>query len=337
MITNTKNVGTLTQQTYSVKYSQGQKYSATLSPGRYLIECWGASGSHDKIKDGGNGAYVRGYIRFLRQTTVYPFAGESGKTYGDTTYNGGGSGLFKPDNKFWSELKWTAKCGAGGGASDVRLIDGEWNNTESLKSRIIVAAGGGGYVNYNYGKGDNEVSGSSGGALEASRGSYSQCVGCPDHDAGQIDLAEGGSQDRGGKTATSEGGLGYGGNSIHVIGGGGGGGYFGGAGGSNAYHRNGSGAGGSSFISGHSGCHAFLDKTSNETSSLTSIHYSGFYFTNTEMKGGDEIFLSPEGQYEKGHIGDGFIRITAISCLIQTKSFQTLTLPYSFLFIIFIK
>ena len=35
-------------------------------------------------------------------------------------------------------------AGGGGGATDVRLTPGEWNNFDSLKSRIMVAAGGGG-------------------------------------------------------------------------------------------------------------------------------------------------------------------------------------------------
>ena len=321
MITNTNNVGILSNKTYSVTYVQGQKYSVTLTQGRYLIECWGAGGSHDTIKEGGNGAYVRGNIRIIRKTTLYLFAGESGKTYGDVTYNGGGSGLFIPDpdplyNDFWLSIKGKAKCGSGGGATDVRLVDGEWNSFESLKSRIMVAAGGGGYVNFNNGAGDNEVSGSSGGALEAKNGSYSQCINCSDDDAGAIDLAEGGTQTSGGKTPSSEGGFGYGGNSYFTIGGGGGGGYFGGSGGSCSTHRNGSGAGGSSFISGHNGCIAFPE------SSLTNIHYSGLYFTDTEMKSGDEIFLSPDGEFEKGHIGDGYIRITAISNLTHTKNIQ---------------
>ena len=207
------------------------------------------------------------------------------------------------------------------------------NNTESLKSRIIVAAGGGGYVNYNNKYGNNEVSGSSGGALEASKGGYSQCLQCSNSEAKEIELAEGGSQTSGGKISTSEGGLGYGGNSYDTIGGGGG--YFGGSGGSRSTHRNGSGAGGSSFISGHSGCHAFGEKSSNETSSSSTVHYSGHYFINTEMKSGDETFLSPEGQNEKGHFGDGFIRITAVSFLIQTKHSNIIKIHFSFLFIFF--
>ena len=163
MITNTNNVGELTKDTFSVTYKEGQRYSCTLHPGVYLIECWGASGSHDLKKEGGMGAYVSGYLRLLRSQNFYLFAGEQGKIYGDVTYNGGGSGLFKPNNDYWKSLENKAKCGSGGGASDIRLIDGDWNDEESLKSRIIVAAGGGGFVNYNNGDGDNEVPGSSGG------------------------------------------------------------------------------------------------------------------------------------------------------------------------------
>ena len=139
MITNINGNGTLTPQSFAVTYVHGQKYSATLNPGTYLIECWGASGAHNLTNVGGNGAYVRGYIRFHRPTTVYLFAGESGKTYGDATYNGGGHGLFHPNREFndydyWIELQGISRCGSGGGASDVRLIGGEWNNKESLKS-----------------------------------------------------------------------------------------------------------------------------------------------------------------------------------------------------------
>lgn len=36
----------------------------------------------------------------------------------------------------------------GGGATDVRMVKGEWDNTESLLSRIIVAAGGAGNSKY---------------------------------------------------------------------------------------------------------------------------------------------------------------------------------------------
>lgn len=36
------------------------------------------------------------------------------------------------------------KGGRGGGASDIRLIGGAWNDSNGLRSRILVAGGGGG-------------------------------------------------------------------------------------------------------------------------------------------------------------------------------------------------
>ena len=333
MISNTHDLGKLVKQSLTVFYEKDKKsFSATLSPGKYLFECWGAEGSHN-LTEGGKGAYCSGEILISRSLTFYLFPGESGKTYGDHTFNGGGSGKFNASNEIWSNIEGIAKCGSGGGASDIRLIDGDWNDTRSLKSRIIVAAGGGGYVNYNAGNGDNEVPGSSGGNLTSLNGSYSQCIQCDSSEATEIKLAEGATQSKGGISVTSQGGLGYGGDSENNIGGGGGGGYFGGAGGSHAFHRYGSGSGGSSFISGYPGCHAFPSPTSEETSPTQNIHYSGLYFTNSQMKSGDYSFLSPSGTTENGHSGVGYIRITAIYLLIQTKYSSIWKAPLSFLFI----
>ena len=68
-------------------------------------------------------------------------------------------------------------------------------------------------------------------------------------------------------------------------------GYYGGAGGS---HLSGScaagGGGGSSFISGHNGCDA-ISGESTETNIVhtgQSVHYSGYKFSNTVMKAGNE-------------------------------------------------
>ena len=52
-----------------------------------------------------------------------------------TSFNGGGSGS-NTCNEFKNYL--------GGGATDVRLKNGDWDNLDGLKSRIMVAAGGGG-------------------------------------------------------------------------------------------------------------------------------------------------------------------------------------------------
>lgn len=52
-----------------------------------------------------------------------------------------------------------------GGATDVRLTPGNWNDFESLKSRIIVAGGGSGGATVMWGF--NNISGGSGGGVTA--------------------------------------------------------------------------------------------------------------------------------------------------------------------------
>jgi hypothetical protein len=71
-------------------------------------------------------------------------------------------------------------------------------------------------------------------------------------------------------------------------------------------------SGGSGFISGHTGCNAI-----NQNSTSTKIthtgqpnHYSGYIFTNTVMKAGDESMPSPTGGTETGHSGNGNAKIT---------------------------
>ena len=123
---------------------------------------------------------------------------------------------------------------------------------------------------------------------------------------------------------------------------GGGGGYYGG-GGSISYdwndggsrYRPGAGTGGSSFISGHTGCVAVTSSTdTNPKSGCTtgttdnncSVHYSGLKFNNTIMidgngykwtntKGGQEQMPNPNGGYYNlgaGHNSNGQAKITLI-------------------------
>ena len=65
-------------------------------------------------------------------------------------YNGGGLGTWDQEDD--------EAAGAGGGATDIRLVANDWDNFESLKSRIMVAAGGGGATNL--------TAGGAGGGLE---------------------------------------------------------------------------------------------------------------------------------------------------------------------------
>ena len=107
-----------------------------IYPGIYKIELWGAGGkdsdtTYDPPINPGHGAYTSGNIVLSKNDNLYFYVGKSFNTDDEdrpcNTFNGGGSGE-----------------AAGGGATDVRLVSGAWNNFDSLKSRIMVAAGGGG-------------------------------------------------------------------------------------------------------------------------------------------------------------------------------------------------
>ena len=326
----------IAKETFLVEYESDKAYEAILYPGKYKIECWGAQGAVSKLTDKGRGAYVSGEIKITRKRKIFLYVGEKGKINGGIMFNGGGDGRKRNVNEFWEQMT-LVKSGSGGGASDVRLEGGNWNDTESLKSRIIVAAGGGGFVDYASNDYNDEVAGSCGGELEASSGDYSECNGCASNNPGQITLATGGTQDRGGEALSSKGNLGCGGNSEEALGGGGGSGYFGGAGGSHAIHRYGSGAGGSSFISGHEGCYAFKIKNSEKPSSDTNIHYSGLFFTDTIMIAGNKTMPSPNGGNETGHPGDGAIKVSVLYPLYITVVCKTNKFSFVFVLIIIIQ
>ena len=107
----------------------GHVQTITLTRGNYLFECWGASGAdftNSNLISGGNGSYVFGKIRIDSPRKFSINVGQAGeRALMFPPFNGGGFSGY-----------------AGGGASDIRLISG--TNFESLKSRIIVAAGGSG-------------------------------------------------------------------------------------------------------------------------------------------------------------------------------------------------
>lgn len=104
-------------------YTGDYQIFTTPETGNYRIECAGASGYYDS----GKGTYASGILNLQKGEQLYIYVGEGNKSSG-IAYNGGGSGYY----------------GSGGGATDVRLQNGLWNNFESLKSRIMIAAGGGG-------------------------------------------------------------------------------------------------------------------------------------------------------------------------------------------------
>ena len=250
-----------------------ESYKKKLHSGVYKIECWGANGGDSGPYKGGRGAYASGLIYILSDVHLYIYPGSQGYLDNKTSFNGGGQG--------------TAHNGvlmpSGGGATDVRL---KYND---LESRIIVAAGGGAavYMRTFYG-----ANGGDAGALEGYPGTVSGIgsADCPQPIAG--------TQTRTGLGA----GFGYGGSGTYS---GGGGGYYGGSHSSSSENCISSASGGSSFISGHENCQ-YIGSRSNAFTN------NGFYFTQTKLYDGKTTFPSPSGQQEKGHTGDGHVKITLI-------------------------
>lgn len=242
----------------------------SLAPGAYKIECYGASGGNGNSNNAsyaGLGGYTTGVLKISDNRELYIYVGGKGQYARICTggWNGGGSAN-----------NVNSGSGSGGGASDVRLVSGEWNDTASLYSRIMVAGAGGGGGRYS-------AKGGNGGGLSGQDG------------AG----ATGGTQISGG-TSNGKFGIGADGPTTNYGKGCGGGGYYGGgtnAAGNSYYH---SGGGGSSFISGMEGCDA-IDTNGNHTGQ--SIHYSGLYFTECETQSGINR-------------GDGYVIITYVNDIV---------------------
>ena len=287
------------------------------------MECWGAQGGNANsynagngpIVYGGKGAYVCGTINLTSEAMFYIFVGGKGNDGGKIGiliptggWNGGGNGSMG-----YNDTEQTG--GAGGGSTDIRLEKGNWNNFNSLKSRILVASAGAGTQSY-------VTHGiiPSGGGINGYGGTASK-------ESNNIRFATGGSQNSGGissggiinqsgPTGSSgygtNGGFGYGGASNTTHGGGGGAGYYGGGGGGWVDFLVASGGSGSSFISGHTGCNAISSSSTSTNIVHTGQpnHYSGYVFTNTIMKAGNEVMPSPTGGTETGHSGNGYCKIT---------------------------
>ena len=104
-----------------------------------FVELWGAQGgsaSSSVSSPGGKGGYAAGKHIFMKNTPYYFYIGAMGEPKGKETFGGGGKGSARnQDGKGCGD-------GSGGGATDIRLKKGD--DEESLKSRIIVAAGGAG-------------------------------------------------------------------------------------------------------------------------------------------------------------------------------------------------
>ena len=303
-------------------------YLVTLPPGKFKFEAWGAAGNENKCSYSpdyiiGRGGYTKGVINFKKAQVIYVYVGEKGnyRTVFNSHYESGNDG---------------------GGATDFRLVNAgkEWYNFESLKSRIMVAGGGGGADCYK---------GGDAGGLTGSNGIGSDWWG---------NVATGGNQTSGGQPGISinsdyhnitrvpfPGRFGISGSGKCIengnpnitcnSAGSGGGGYYGGGGNSG----DGGGGGGSSYISGHEGCISILPNATDEIElqpSNDSFHYSNLYFTDTVLLGGNEsipLFNYTEGSMI-GNEGEGFARITYLSTYTKSDYVQNFQHVLIFSFVI---
>ena len=261
----------------------GSVQTATLAPGTYKLECWGAQGGTYSSYIGGYGGYSKGTITLTEATTVYISVGGAGSSSSTAAgFNGGGTGI--------------SSGRGGGGATDVRI------GQNSLYSRVIVAGGGGGAgvtsANANpCGCGGGEYGGD--GYYNDTTGSYT---------IGQNRCGGSASQTAGGKTwsTSTQATFGQGGNASGYSCGGGGGGWYGGGG---AYDNDSDsdgrwGGGGSGYV--------YTSSTAKNYPNgclLNSTHY----LTNAKTIAENKSFKSPTGKNETGHTGNGFCRITNLT------------------------
>lgn len=202
--------------------------------GTYKLEAWGAQGAEAGSFSGGKGAYIAGNLYITSGTTLYVHVGGQGVCVNSAEaaaaqdgWNGGGT---------YTGTYSSGIYAGGGGATDFSLETG----ANHLKSRILVAGGGGGALYYS--ANSTYGSGGAGGALDGEAG----IAGSNPGGGGTVGAAGA----KGGSNA-SDAGFGYGGSygGSTSVGMGGGGWYGGGSGGDTASEsRQGSGGGGSSYI-----------------------------------------------------------------------------------------
>lgn len=299
----------------SFTYNYNGSYQEFEAPygGTYQIQLWGAAGGdYDVNLLGGRGAYTSGKISLNKGEKFYIYVGSQPSSATTNTiggYNGGGN---TPTGK--------DKDGrAGGGATDIRLLPGAWNNIDSLTSRIMVAGAGGGAA---YESSDTwRSNGGNGGGLSGFMPTIYGGSANAQRGTGGTQTAGGYANNSAGNT-TAQGKFGQGGQGISTDGGSGGGaGYYGG-GGSNVCSG---GGGGSSFISGHTGCVAVIAQgditprdnsydvtcTNGTNDPKCSLHYSGYVFSDTVMIGGNENMPNHNNTTTMtGNAGNGFAKIT---------------------------
>ena len=313
--TLTNNIGNYTSTSSVQEFIAPEK-------GTYEVELWGASGGDGictyregcRDGEGGKGSYTKGLLDLEKGESIYMYVGAKGSdaTVTNTTnpggYNGGGIGGNGGSDD---------SAGGGGGATDIRLVDGTYSDFDSLKSRIMVASGGGGgscLTSTRTFPDDLELDYRNGAGLEnPSVNSYGYYPTYPCTIPSTT------------QTSGNSFGLGKNGGSNSHGTGGGGAGYYGGTFCLSSGHGSG-GSGGTSFISGHTGSDAITSSSTsnNITHTGSSTHYSGKVFRQTEMIDGSGCKwtdqktndcsgqVQPDGTIASGHTGNGYVRIRLI-------------------------
>ncbi|MGO0986741.1 glycine rich domain-containing protein [Clostridioides difficile] len=270
----------------------GSEQSVTLKPGKYKFECWGARGgaTGTPYASGfyyGLGGYCSGELTLRKETILYIYVGFDGKKSMSSTpfvqsytFNGGGYGSSR----------------SGGGATDIRLVGGEWDNEQGLLSRIIVAGGGGGTFDTN--------TGGHGGGLRGYLGTSTT-----------HSIAHGGTQYEGGRgrleDGSCDGSFGKGASPTNVSAySGGGGGWFGGSRANSSEYGSG---GGSGYV---------LTKDSYKPKGY--IPTSEYYFNNVVMTTGGNTFVDSTGY------SDGRAKITLLQALpfLNVSSYNSTTATF---------
>lgn len=271
----------------------GSVQTATLDPGKYILECWGAQGGSYSSYSGGAGGYSIGTITLSQRTNLYIYVGGQPATQTSTGatsggFNGGGAGCSRTYN-------YSTYGQGGGGASDIRI------GQDSLYSRVIVAGGGGS-------DGSSSQSGGYAGGTSGARGSFG--YGSYGYGGNQTAtysslnaIASQGTNNNSSDCAAGFGFGGFGCYSSSGYGGAGGGGWYGGQGTypDGSGDDDGGGGGGSGYV--------YTSSTAKNYPQGCLLN-SSYYLTDAQTIAGNQAFTSPEGTSETGHSGNGFCRIT---------------------------
>lgn len=286
----------------------GSVQTATLAPGTYKLECWGAQGgnsnqSNGTYGNGGKGGYSTGILNVSTNTTIYITVGGQGQNGVLNTrtaggFNGGGDG-YGTNN--------SGGGGGGGGASDISLTSPVFSHssyfinnirdTNSLLSRIIVAGGGG---SAGYDVSNNAANGGAGGGTTGQDGLSNRVY----HGTGgkQTTFGTGGSSEEPNRySVQAKFGCGASASNSTDVAPGGGGGWYGGG-----LHCDSAG-GGSGYV--------YTPTTASNYPSGCLLN-SAYYLSNAQTIAGNQSFSSPTGGTETGHSGNGYVRITKLTNII---------------------